>query len=124
MLIPVVARTVVNTPVDGVVLPIAPVAAKVAPLRDDAFKFGTLVVLATMSGAVPVATVDCKVRPCIKAGAIKLPEFNVKADPKVKVLLADNKEMFPLISLKPAPRESSKLIGASNVAPAVNSKDS
>lgn len=53
-----VSVNVVNFPVFGVVPPIAPGAAKVAPLSDDALRFGTLVVLVTMNGAVPVATED------------------------------------------------------------------
>jgi len=54
---PVVVR-LVNAPVDGVVPPIAPGAAKVAPPRLLALRFATLVVLATTSGAVPVAIVE------------------------------------------------------------------
>ena len=42
----------------GVVPPIAPGEAKVAPPSCEAFKFGTTVVLVTVSGAVPIATVD------------------------------------------------------------------
>jgi succinate-acetate transporter protein len=41
-----------------VVPPIAPGAANVAPLKLDAFKFGTLVVLEITNGAVPVVSVD------------------------------------------------------------------
>ena len=51
-----VAR-VVNEPVLAVVPPIAPGLANVAPVRELAFKLGTLVVLAMTRGAVPVATV-------------------------------------------------------------------
>jgi hypothetical protein len=54
----VVAESVVKAPVDAVPLPIGPGAANVAPLRDDAFRFGTLVVLVTTRGGVPIATVD------------------------------------------------------------------
>lgn len=53
-----VAVKVVNEPVLGVVDPIGPGEAKVAPLRLEAFKLATLVVLATTKGAVPVETVD------------------------------------------------------------------
>ena len=42
----------------AVVVPMAPGAAKVAPPRDEAFRLATLVVDATINGAVPVATVD------------------------------------------------------------------
>lgn len=52
------ALMVVNAPVPGVPLPIGPGAANVAPASDDAFKFGTLVVLAITNGAVPVASVE------------------------------------------------------------------
>lgn len=41
----------------GVVPPIVPGTAKVAPLSEDAFRLGTLVVLAITKGAVPVACV-------------------------------------------------------------------
>ena len=52
------AVSVVNAPLPGVVPPIAPGDAKVAPLRLEAFRLATLVVLATTNGAVPVASVD------------------------------------------------------------------
>jgi hypothetical protein len=52
------ALSVVNAPVDAVVLPMAPGAANVAPLRELALRLGMLVVLATTNGAVPVATVE------------------------------------------------------------------
>ena len=52
------AARVVNAPVEGVVLPTGPGAAKVAPPNCEAFRFGTTVVLATLSGAVPVVTFD------------------------------------------------------------------
>ena len=42
----------------GVPPPIGPGAAKVAPPNDDAFRLATFVVLATTSGAVPVASVE------------------------------------------------------------------
>ena len=51
------AVIVVNAPVLGVPLPIVPGAAHVAPSRKLAFRFDTTVVLATVNGAVPVATV-------------------------------------------------------------------
>ena len=54
---PVTLR-VVNAPVEGVVPPIAPGIAKVAPFRVAAFKFATFVVEETENGAVPVAKVD------------------------------------------------------------------
>ncbi len=47
-----------------VVPPIAPGAANVAPLSDDAFKFVTFVVEVTVIGAVPVAIVDINRVPC------------------------------------------------------------
>src|SRR5216684_3120861 len=46
-----VALSVVKAPAAGVVPPIAPGAAKVAPLREEALRFTTLVVEATTSGA-------------------------------------------------------------------------
>lgn len=49
---------VVKAPVEAVVEPIAPGAAKVAPFKELAFKFATLVVEATENGAVPVARVE------------------------------------------------------------------
>ena len=52
-----VAVKLVNPPVLGVV-PIAPGLAKVAPFKELAFKFATLVVEATTRGAVPVAKVE------------------------------------------------------------------
>ncbi len=48
----------VKAPVDAVPLPMAPGAAKVAPFKELAFKFATLVVEATTKGAVPVARVE------------------------------------------------------------------
>jgi succinate-acetate transporter protein len=53
----VLAVAVVKVPAAAVVLPIAPGDANVAPLNELAFKFATLVVELTISGAVPVATV-------------------------------------------------------------------
>jgi hypothetical protein len=53
-----VAVKVVNEPVLGVVEPIGPGEAKVAPLKLDAFRLATLVVLETTKGAVPVETVE------------------------------------------------------------------
>jgi hypothetical protein len=52
------ALKVVNAPVPAVPLPIAPGLAKVAPLKEDAFRFATFVVEDTTRGAVPVDTVD------------------------------------------------------------------
>ena len=52
------AESVVNAPLPGVVPPIAPGDANVAPFNRAAFRFGTTVVLAIERGAVPVATVD------------------------------------------------------------------
>jgi len=49
---------VVNAPDPGVVLPIGPGAAKVAPFRELALRLATLVVEATTNGAVPVARVE------------------------------------------------------------------
>ena len=49
---------VVNAPVEGVPDPIGPGAAKVAPFKDEALRFATLVVEAMTNGAVPVDTVD------------------------------------------------------------------
>ena len=74
------AVTVVNVPVLAVPPPMAPGAAKVAPLSDDAFRFATFVVELTVSGAVPVETVDVSVVPPIVpltsslyAGVVVLP---------------------------------------------------
>lgn len=53
-----VAEIVVNAPAAGVPPPIAPGAANVAPPKDEALRFATLVVEATTSGAVPVAMVE------------------------------------------------------------------
>jgi len=53
-----VALKFVKTPVDAVLFPMAPGAAKVAPLKEEALRLATLVVLLTTSGAVPVATVE------------------------------------------------------------------
>ena len=53
----VLAVMVVPVIAEGVVPPIAPGAAIVAPLRDDALRFGIFVVEATVSGGVPVTTV-------------------------------------------------------------------
>jgi hypothetical protein len=50
--------SVVNAPDPGVVLPIGPGAAKVAPFRELALRLATLVVEATTNGAVPVARVE------------------------------------------------------------------
>ena len=48
----------VKLPDPGVVLPIAPGAANVAPFRLDAFRFATFVVDAITKGAVPVVNVE------------------------------------------------------------------
>jgi hypothetical protein len=53
-----VAEMVVKAPDEAVPDPIGPGAAKVAPLRLEAFKLATLVVEETVNGAVPVETVD------------------------------------------------------------------
>ena len=52
------ADRVVNSPVEAVVEPIGPGLANVAPLREDAFKFGIFVVDDTTNGGVPVITVE------------------------------------------------------------------
>ena len=49
---------VVKAPVLGVVLPIGPGEANVAPFRVAEFRFATFVVDATENGAVPVARVE------------------------------------------------------------------
>ncbi len=49
---------VVKVPAAAVPEPMAPGAAKVAPLSELAFRLATLVVEAITSGAVPVATVE------------------------------------------------------------------
>src|SRR5688572_24446849 len=49
-------KAVVKFPMPGVVPPIVPGAAKVAPPNDDAFRLATTVVDATVKGAVPVVT--------------------------------------------------------------------
>src|SRR6185437_9047107 len=51
-------ESVVKAPDPGVPEPIAPGDAKVAPFNDEAFKFATLVVELTTSGAVPLDTVE------------------------------------------------------------------
>jgi hypothetical protein len=56
-----VAVNAANVPAEAAVPPIAPGLANVAPLRLDAFKFATLVVDATVNGAVPVVAVDVTV---------------------------------------------------------------
>jgi len=53
-----VALRFVKAPVDAVVFPMAPGAAKVAPFKEEALRLAILVVLLTTSGAVPVATVE------------------------------------------------------------------
>ena len=50
-----------NAPLLAVVPPIAPGAANVAPFKLAAFKLATLVVDATVNGAVPVAIVEVTV---------------------------------------------------------------
>lgn len=52
------ADIVVNAPVDATVDPMGPGLANVAPLKEDAFKFGIFVVDDTTKGGVPVVTVD------------------------------------------------------------------
>lgn len=53
-----VALKFVKTPVDAVLFPIAPGEEKVAPLKEEALRLATLVVLLTTKGAVPVVTVE------------------------------------------------------------------
>jgi hypothetical protein len=48
----------VNAPVDATVDPIGPGLANVAPLKEEAFKFGIFVVDETTNGGVPVDTVE------------------------------------------------------------------
>lgn len=73
----VVPERVVNTPVDDVPEPIGPGAANVAPLKEDAFKFATFVVLVTTSGDVPVATVDVNCPLTLKLIPVAAPIFGV-----------------------------------------------
>jgi hypothetical protein len=54
------ALTVVNCPEDGVVDPIGPGAANVVPFKNAAFRLGTAVVLVTVKGGVPIATVETR----------------------------------------------------------------
>ena len=54
------AFTVVNAPVERVVEPMGPGAAKVAPPSKLAFKLPTTVVEVTVRGAVPVAIVEIR----------------------------------------------------------------
>jgi len=49
---------VVNAPLPGVVPPIGPGAANVAPFKSAAFRLGVTVVLAMENGAVPVAMLE------------------------------------------------------------------
>jgi hypothetical protein len=56
-----VAPIVVKLAAAAVLPPIAPGEANVAPFSEEAFRFGTLVVLATVKGAVPVDVVLVKV---------------------------------------------------------------
>lgn len=51
------AESVVNAPLEGVVLPIVPGAAQVLPSNRDELRFGTFVLDAITSGAVPLDTV-------------------------------------------------------------------
>ena len=53
-----VAPREVKSPLEAVVPPMAPGAAKVAPPRLEALRLATFVVLATLKGDVPVASVD------------------------------------------------------------------
>ena len=67
-----------KSPIPGVVPPMVPGEANVAPLKLLAFRLATLVVLATVSGAVPVATDEISCVPvtvvvaAIVPGAIKV----------------------------------------------------
>src|SRR3981189_2840560 len=54
----VVAFSVVNLPLFGVVIPIVLGISHVKPSSCEAFKFATCVVDATMKGGVPVTTVE------------------------------------------------------------------
>lgn len=89
----VVALKVVKAPVLGVPLPIAPGAAKVAPLSEDAFKFATLVVLETTSGAVPVAIVDVSCPLTLKLVPVAAPMFGVTS---VGLVFITNVEPVPV----------------------------
>jgi len=62
------ADMVVNAPLPGVVPPIAPGAANVAPFKSAAFRLGTTVVEETVKGAVPVETVLVKLGALIAFG--------------------------------------------------------
>lgn len=84
--------SVVNTPVDATLDPIAPGLANVAPPKLLAFKLATLVVDATINGAVPVVTVLVTVvkRPVlavVEPIAGGLTKLNVPPSVKLPVLV-------------------------------------
>jgi hypothetical protein len=84
---------VVKAPVLAVPDPMAPGTAKVAPLRELAFKLGTLVVEVTTSGAVPIATVEVSWVPETPAVEVIAPDpivpVTVKSPPKEVRLLPE-----------------------------------
>jgi hypothetical protein len=99
------ADRVVNAPVFGV-LPIGPGFANVDPFKELAFRFGTLVVLATTKGGVPVAWVEviCTndgLYPCTAIGShglVPLPTSGspVTESPKNRFISPDPGALHPL----------------------------
>ena len=97
----VVPFSVVKEPAAGVVPPIAPGEANVAPPSDDAFKFATLVVDATVSGAVPVATEDVRVVPDIAPA--NMPPLKLTVFPAELALIVVVPLEFPFSPIVPEP---------------------
>lgn len=114
-------ESVVKAPDEGVVEPIGPGDAKVAPFNDEAFKLATFVVEAMTSGAVPVASVEVI---CPEALIVVIPESAPALMIKPLIVLVAvgaviaPEEMVPVVVMFPLPRVSEPLL-VLNPPPAV-----
>lgn len=103
----------VNVPAPGVVPPIAPGEANVAPLKLDAFKFGMFVVDDTTSGAVPVATVEVSCPLTDKDAPVAAPILGVTSVGEVE-RTTDPK---PVDDVAPVPPLATARVPARTIAP-------
>ncbi len=91
--LPTLSESVVNVPAAAVPPPIAPGLANVAPLREEAFRFATLVVLETANGAVPVDTVEVNCPLTLRLVPVAAPITGVT---NVGLMLITNVEPVPV----------------------------
>jgi hypothetical protein len=91
----------VKLPVSGVVAPIAPGTAKVAPFNVLAFKFGMFVLLATVNGAVPLVTLKFVPEPNVLEPDVLVnppdPKVANPVTPRVDENVADVPAIAPIV---------------------------